>query len=175
MLVLELLLVALILGLIIGGVIGKIWLIALIFVCGDIVLTLFIKRRKGKKEIPPVDQTFFMNGTEFEKYVAEVFISRGYKVKIVGGSGDQGIDIIAKKFFFSLGIQAKCYEKPVPNKAIMEAVAGKKFYRLKKAVVVTNSIFTPSAKTLAKKCRVKLIDKKQLASLVMKLNGKRGF
>ncbi len=171
MIIIELILFIVLSGLIIAGILNKYWLIALAFILLDFGVTALIKRKKRKK-LPHVDESFFMDGAQFERYVAQIYEALGYKVQIVGGSGDQGIDIIAKKFFCKIGIQAKCYSKPVSNKAVMEAVAGKKYYRLKKAAVVTNSIFTPSAIKLAKKCRIKLIDKKELAAVVRRLNGK---
>ena len=180
-------------ALIISGVISKLWLIAVAIVSLDLFLGVVIKLRKTafaqkkrstKSERAPkpidqpvsqstlahVDQTFFMSGKQFEQYVAEIYASLGYKVKIVGGSGDQGIDIIATKFFKKIGIQAKCYFKPVSNKAVMEAAAGKKYYRLHQAVVVTNSIFTNSAVALAQKCNVKLINKRDLSQMVKKIH-----
>lgn len=195
MIIIELFLIAIFIGLIFGGILSKLWVFAVAFLGVDILLSVFFKKNPIKKlnkhknapqqkDNPPppaqnqeekilhVDQSFFMNGTQFERYVADIFTQLNYKVQIVGGSGDQGIDIIAQKFFCKIGIQAKCYAKPVSNKAIMEALAGKKYYKLSKAVVVTNSIFTPSAKKLAKRCKVKLIDKKDLALIVQKINKK---
>lgn len=195
MLLLEIAIFILLLALILGGHLSKVWLFAVVFLAMDMSLGLFLRSRKRKKTtkkqklatplpaspptepaeqektfLPHVDETFFMSGTQFEQYVAGVYAALGYKVKIVGGSGDQGIDVIATKCFRKIGIQAKCYFKPVSNKAVMEAAAGKKYYRLSRAVVVTNSIFTNSAIALAKKCGIRLIDKRALSQMVKKIH-----
>jgi len=199
MIVVHLILIVGITALVVGEVISKLWLIAAVVLALDLFVwteAIFRKNRaknskkKARKtaqasaistenlvlpqedapSLPHVDETFFMSGTQFEQYVAGVYAALGYKVKIVGGSGDQGIDVIATKCFRKIGIQAKCYFKPVSNKAVMEAAAGKKYYRLSRAVVVTNSIFTNSAIALAKKCGVRLIDKRALSQMVKKIH-----
>ena len=198
MIALHLILIVGLTVLAVGGVISKLWLIAVAVLALDLFVWAYARfyknraknnKKKARKSLlavapcpeklvlpqqppslPHVDETFFMSGVQFEQYVAEIYSSLGYKVQIVGGSGDQGIDIIASKLFRKIGIQAKCYNKPVSNKAVMEAAAGKKYYRLSHAVVVTNSIFTNSAVTLAKKCNVTLIDKRALSQMVKKIH-----
>lgn len=149
------------------------WLLwFLIFVDFIILVFTFIKKLKKKKEniIPPLDETFEYNGKEFEEYVAKVLSKNGYKILSLKKSCDQGIDIIARRFFLKVGIQVKCYNHTVGNRAVQEAVAGKKFYKLYKVMVITNSIFTKAAYDLAKKNKVKLIDRKELAKMVKKAN-----
>lgn len=135
-----------------------------------IVAYVFWKRRKGEP-IPPVDVTFGMTGREFEAYVALVYTRLGYKVSETPASHDQGIDLVVKRFIRT-GIQVKCFSGTVNNHAVQEAAAGKKYYRLMKVCVVTNSIFTAGAKRLAAKNRVRLIDRTALAELVRRANAK---
>jgi HJR/Mrr/RecB family endonuclease len=103
-----------------------------------------------------------MNGLEFEKFIAELFNKMGYDSEITKASGDQGIDVIASKNGNKIGIQAKCYSNSVGNSAIQEAVAGKNHYRLDKAIVVTNNVFTESAQQLAQSNSVILWDRNML-------------
>lgn len=77
-------------------------------------------------------------------------------------SGDQGIDIIARRADEVIGIQAKCYSGVVGNHAIMEAVAGMRYYKCDYCMVVTNITFTKSAKELAIANGVELWDRKKL-------------
>ena len=91
-----------------------------------------------------------MNGQEFEKTIAGLFERKGYNVEITKGSGDQGIDIIARRAGKCIGIQAKCYTGAVGNHAIMEAVGGMKYYDCDSCMVITNSTFTKSALELAR-------------------------
>ena len=91
-----------------------------------------------------------MDGLQFEHRCAELLRYRGFhKVTVTKGSGDQGVDILAKKNGIKYGIQCKYYSYPVGNKAIQEAYAGAVFYDCDKAMVMTNSTFTRAAWELA--------------------------
>ena len=37
------------------------------------------------------------SGREFERFMAELLRAAGYKVDVVGGSGDQGVDLLVKE------------------------------------------------------------------------------
>ncbi len=114
---------------------------------------------KHKISLSDID---LMSGYEFEKFVAKLFQKMGYKSYTTKESGDQGIDVIAEKQDVKVAIQCKCYNGVVGNHAIMEAVAGAKYYDANKVMVVTNSTFTKSAIELAKKNNVQLWDRKTL-------------
>lgn len=103
-----------------------------------------------------------MSGAEFEKYITYLFNNLGYKASNTKLSGDQGIDVIAKKGVTKIAIQCKCFSKPVGNHAVMEAVAGGKYYNVDKVMVITNNTFTKSARELAKANNVVLWDRKIL-------------
>lgn len=62
-------------------------------------------------------------------------------------------------------IQAKRYKCPVGNHAVQEVVAAIRFYRGAEGMVVTNSTFTSSARALAEKNDVTLIDGTKLSQL----------
>lgn len=90
------------------------------------------------------------NGIEFEEYCASLLSQNGFEqVKMTKSSGDQGIDIIGYSKDVKYGIQCKFYSKPVGNRAVQEAFAGKQFYKCHVAVVLTNNTFTKSAIELA--------------------------
>jgi HJR/Mrr/RecB family endonuclease len=74
----------------------------------------------------------------------------------------KGIDLVAKKDDYVLAIQAKCYTGTVGNHAIMEAVAGTKYYNANQTMVITNSTFTKSAVELAAVNNVILWDRQVL-------------
>ncbi|MDE5793037.1 MAG: restriction endonuclease, partial [Oscillospiraceae bacterium] len=70
-----------------------------------------------------------VTGFQFEKIVSKILEFNGFtNVENTKASGDNGIDILAKKDGTSYAIQCKCYSKPVGNKAIQEAYTGKEFY-----------------------------------------------
>lgn len=89
-------------------------------------------------------------------------MSINYEANVTKGSGDQGVDVVAKKKDKTIAIQCKKYSQPVGNKAVQEVIAGKDYYGADFAVVVSNASFTPSARKLASKCNVILLDVNQL-------------
>lgn len=104
-----------------------------------------------------------MNGARFEYFVAELFTYLGYKTENTKLSGDQGVDVIAKKGDKIIAIQAKHYNnQTVGNHAIMEVVAGAKMHNATLCYVVTNNYFTKSAKELAAQNNVILWDRDKL-------------
>lgn len=111
-----------------------------------------------------------MNGRDFEFYIAGVFKGLGYKVRVTKGSGDQGVDVLAKNSAGeTFAIQTKRYSGSVGNRAIQEAISGRIYYGCTKAMVVTNSTFTNSAVSLAAKDgNVLLIDRHELKELINK-------
>jgi hypothetical protein len=103
-----------------------------------------------------------LSGPEFETHVAKLLTSAGYDVMGTPQTGDQGADLIAKKDGKKIVVQAKRYQGPVGNKAVQEVFSAMSFYGGDEGWVVTNSTFTPSAKALAQKAGIRLIDGKAL-------------
>lgn len=109
-----------------------------------------------------IDDVDLMSGQEFENFIAELFSKMGYETEITKATGDQGIDVIVSKNGSKIGIQVKCYSGTVGNSAIQEAVAGKNYYHLDKAMVITNNFFTDSARQLARANSIVLWDRNTL-------------
>lgn len=117
-----------------------------------------------------------MNGWEFEKFCANVLRKNGfYDVKVTQGSGDYGIDILAKKDTITYAIQCKCYKEPVGNKAVQEAYSGKAFYNCMVAVVLTNNYFTQAAIETAKRNMVVLWNRDYLDAMIKNMNFEDGM
>lgn len=109
------------------------------------------------------------SGLEFEEYCASLLSKNNFEqVEVTSSSGDQGIDIIAYSQGVKYGIQCKFYSKPVGNKAVQEAFAGKNFYKCHVAIVLTNNKFTKSAIELADSLGVVLWDGNDLKKLEAK-------
>lgn len=122
------------------------------------------KKRFSKAQIKNIDK---MSGIEFEKYTKFLLEELDYKkVRITKSVGDQGIDVITNKDGIKIGIQCKRHKKNIGNKAIQEVHAGIGYYSLDKGIVLTNSYFTNSARTLANKLDVELWDRKKLIKLI---------
>ena len=147
---------------------GLLWFLAIALV---IVFAIFILAliRRYRWSLFRIDR---MCGHDFESFMKDVYSILGYKVEETKKSGDQGIDLIIKKHFKKIGVQLKRYSKPVGNSAVQEAVAGKKFYKLDKVCVLTNTSFTKSAIALAKANKVELIDREDLKILLKKAKRK---
>ena len=105
-------------------------------------------------------------GPQFEQFLKGVFECLGYSVTCTGKVGDQGVDLIAEKGSVRLAIQAKGYVSSVGNDAIQQVHAGSTFHGCNRCCVITNSIFTASAKQLAESVGCTLIDCSQINSLI---------
>jgi restriction system protein len=70
--------------------------------------------------------------------------------------------LIAKRNGKTILIQAKRYQSAVGNKAVQEVIGAVAYYRGDEGWVVTNSSFTPSAKALAQRSKIKLVDGEKL-------------
>lgn len=112
-----------------------------------------------------VDPVPAMSGADFEVHCAEILASVGWQVVRKGGSGDQGVDLIASKSGLRLAIQCKRYAGSVGNKAVQEVFAGMSYECCHRAAVVSNAPFTASAVKLASSTRVLLIDEQSLPEI----------
>lgn len=98
-----------------------------------------------------------VNGQALELEAAETLERFGFEVQRVGGSGDQGADLIATKAGLSYAIQCKDYAAPVGNAAVQQALSAKAYYKTDYAVVCVPNGFTKSAKSLGASAGVLLI------------------
>jgi hypothetical protein len=114
-----------------------------------------------------------MNGTQFEYFVAEVLRARGHQVRILGRSGDQGVDLLLKEADGkTIAVQCKHYSKPVGNKAIQEVFAGQRYYDADEAWVVAPSGYTIGGRQLARKLGVHLLGRESLLRWTEQLDEK---
>lgn len=150
-----------------------IWIIVPIIVGFRFVSALYHYHILSKAGIQEIDK---MSGTDFELFLTSLFSRLGYKTEHVGHAGDYGVDVIAERDGTKIAIQAKKYKDKVGEDAVREAFSGMNMYKCTKAIVVTNSFFTPMAKKLAKSDNVELWDRYDLAKSIMlanKLDAKR--
>lgn len=99
-----------------------------------------------------------MSGVMYERYVGSRLAIMGYtEIDYTPASGDFGADILAIAPDGSKTcIQCKRYESVVGLDAVQQVLGGKAYYKCDKAIVITNSIFTPQAKQLANNTDVEL-------------------
>lgn len=106
-----------------------------------------------------------MSWIEFEKYLAQIFKKHWYIIEMTPETGDQWADIIAEKDGRKIIVQAKRYTGSVGNGAIQEVIWAIKYYDWTEWWVITNSIFTNSARELARVNHITLIDGTSLENI----------
>ncbi|HEY4963955.1 MAG TPA: restriction endonuclease [Candidatus Saccharimonadales bacterium] len=118
-----------------------------------------MKNRLVSSNISAIDE---MNGLEFEKKVAKLLSSQGYRHIRLTEKYDLGVDIIADRDNVRWGIQVKRNKGLVKAIAVRQVVTALKQYKCDRAMLVTNSVFSNVAKELAKSNNCLLIDRNKL-------------
>ena len=80
-------------------------------------------------------------------------------------TGDQGADLLFSHSGVRVVVHCKRYVKSVGNKAVQEAHAARGFYNCDRALVVTSSTFTSSARALADALDVALVAGSDIAKI----------
>jgi restriction system protein len=119
----------------------------------------------GRLEMDTIDR---MSGIEFEEVCAEIFRRNGFKVASTKSSGDQGADLVLEGRKERAVVQTKRYKGKVGNWAVQEVLAAKGFYAAQRALVVTNSSYSNSARQLAVANGVELLDRRDLAKMLVR-------
>ncbi|MFJ7994448.1 restriction endonuclease [Peribacillus frigoritolerans] len=114
----------------------------------------------------------FMEGSYFEQFIAEIYSFLGYDISWTKTTGDQGLDLIANRkvedgTIERIGIQCKRYNGKVENSAV--GICSKYFYKCEKAIVVTPSYFTASARELVDLLDVEIVGKTELNRLLKQI------
>ncbi len=108
-----------------------------------------------------------MEGHDFEYWCADLLRKNGFvDVEVTPGSGDQGVDVLAKKDGIKYAIQCKCYSSDLGNKPVQEVNTGKAIYHCQVGAVMTNRYFTASAKEAAEATGTLLWDRDALESML---------
>ncbi len=107
-----------------------------------------------------------MSGLDFEIFVANLLKKQGYVTTNLKGSGDFGVDVIAKKGGIKYAVQVKRYKSSVSRTAVSDAVAGKFHWQCDESWVFTSSYFTADAKKLAESTGCKLTDRDDLTHML---------
>jgi restriction endonuclease Mrr len=118
-------------------------------------------------EAKSMDEIARMTGRQFEEFLARLFAKTGYTDISLTSTNDQGADLLClsptgKK----VAIQAKRWAGGVGNGAVQEVLGAMAYYGCVKGMVITNSVFTESARELAKKADITLYDGRWLADQI---------
>lgn len=129
-------------------------------------------REEDDKQVGFDPSSIPFDGHSFERWVTEALVGYGWQAELTAAGRDQGIDVTASRNGKKVGLQCKLYSSSVGNKAIQEAHAGKVYYGLDAAAVITNSSYTSSARDLAAMTGVKLLSHHDIPVLYEKLFGR---
>ncbi len=116
-----------------------------------------------------LDRIYYMEGIEFEQFIADFLRKQGYTVETTKGSGDQGVDLLLSTDNRRIAVQLKRHTRPVTNKAVQEVLTGRVLYKADEACVITTSSFTRGAVEAARGTGVRLIDGDELREWLVDL------
>ncbi|MHB1242572.1 MAG: restriction endonuclease [Gaiellaceae bacterium] len=102
-----------------------------------------------------------MDGPDFERTIAELFVLLGYDVERIGGF-DKGADLVLTMDGERTAVQAKRYSIAVGIKAVRQLLDGRTRYGCTQGLVVTNSFFTDPAIECAEVHKITLWDRHEL-------------
>jgi HJR/Mrr/RecB family endonuclease len=111
-----------------------------------------------------------MSGVQFELFMADLFRAMGHKARVLGGSGDQGVDLIVDYKGERVAVQCKNYGKAVGNKPVQEVYAGSRYHGCNSAWVVAPSGFTKGAVELARRVGVSLYDAQAIRTWIRRVD-----
>lgn len=154
------------------------WITALLVVFVVVALVLYARNRRAFGPKPPatleltrqLSTVRYMSGAQFEMFVANVMKGLGYRATVLGGSGDQGVDVIAAAGNEKIAIQCKNYRKPVGNKPVQEIYAGARHHGCTAAWVVAPEGFTKGAVELARSVGVSLHNAQSLRGWIRQID-----
>jgi restriction system protein len=128
------------------------------------VIEVLVTEAIARERVPNrFDET--MSAADFERFCADELSRVGWQARVIGASGDQGVDVVAEKNGRRIVLQCKKYSSPVGNKAVQEAFAGMHYHSANAAYVVSNGAYTKAALQLASTTGVRLMHYSELHDL----------
>jgi hypothetical protein len=113
-----------------------------------------------------IEEVDRISGYDFEVILKLLFEKMEFNVTLTPFSNDQGADLVVEKSGIKTVIQAKNWQNNVTNKGVQEVHAAKYYYKAQKAVVISSSGFTQSARELARSTNVILWDRSVISALL---------
>jgi Restriction endonuclease len=89
---------------------------------------------------------------------------------VLGGAGDQGVDVIVNRHGERVAVQCKNHKRPVGNRPVQEVYAGAQHHRCAEARVVAPAGYTRGAIALARSTGVSLYDADTVRQWVRKVD-----
>lgn len=142
------------------------WLLGGLLLIGSVVAIASVAWYLGNRPTTPTARELAlrfeavrsMTGSQFEVFTADLFRAMGHQAVVLGGAGDQGVDIIVNRCGERVAVQCKNHKKPVGNRPVQEVYAGARHHRCVEACVVAPAGYTRGAIALASSTGVSLYD-----------------
>ncbi len=127
-----------------------------------IILYYSIKKSFFEEEEDPIIKLGLrdpmqLTPVDYERFCGILLKKQGWNVSYTKGSNDFGADIIADNGDIKGVFQCKRWANPVGIRAVQEIYSAINWYHASFGVVVSVKGYTPRAKSLASKTRVKLL------------------
>jgi restriction system protein len=154
------------------------WLAGGILLIGSIVAIAFVAWHLWSRPTTPTARELSlrfeavraMSGAQFEVFTADLFRAMGHQAIVLGGAGDQGVDVIVNRRGERVAIQCKNHRRPVGNRAVQEVYAGAQHHRCVEACVVAPAGYTRGAIALAMSTGVSLYDADTVGQWIRKVD-----
>jgi restriction system protein len=105
-----------------------------------------------------------MSGREFEDFLGELFVRKGYRVARLSGRREGSVGLLLDHAGGPTIVQVKRWAATVDHAAVQEVAAAMGQFRATRALVVTSATYSPSAVTYANSCGVTLWNRATLAA-----------
>ncbi len=129
-------------------------------------------RHQAKRADLKLAQLASLTPEGFEEFVAELFEAMGYEVDRVGGTGDEGADLLARRKGLLAVVQCKYHTRGVVGSPELQKFLGTIHHtRSHKGFFVTTRTFTLAAEKFVAEHPIELIDGPRLIELVQEAIG----
>ena len=145
------------------------WLATLIVLWGVVI---WRGNRELSQPIIPLnlEQLYHLHPADFERYVAQLFRQKGYRVKIRGRSGDLGVDLVVIRTGGKQAIvQCKRYRNNIGPDIVRELYGTLIHEGVSHAFLVTTAKISQSARAWAQGKPMTLIDGETLVEIAQSL------
>jgi len=154
------------------------WLAGGLLLIGSIVAIAFVAWHLWSRPTTPTARELSlrfeavraMSGAQFEVFTADLFRAMGHQAIVLGGAGDQGVDVIVNRRGERVAIQCKNHRRPVGNRAVQEVYAGAQHHRCVEACVVAPAGYTRGAIALAMSTGVSLYNADTVGQWIRKVD-----
>lgn len=129
-------------------------------------------RDQAKRADLKLAQLATLSPEGFEEFVAEIFEAMGYEVERVGGAGDEGADLVARRNGMRAVVQCKYHTRGVVGSPELQKFLGTIHHtRSHQGFFVTTRTFSLAAEKFVAEHPIELIDGPRLVELVQEAVG----